>query len=56
MFGDSSVICAPRRRGRRVAQAVRVNASGRFRHLRVAQLHLARRVSSLFITRAAQDR
>ncbi|MCI90448.1 hypothetical protein A2U01_0111740, partial [Trifolium medium] len=36
-------------------QSVRILPSGTFVQWRVAQLHLARRVPSLFITRAAQN-
>ncbi|MCI41112.1 hypothetical protein A2U01_0062345, partial [Trifolium medium] len=37
-------------------QSVRIHASGRFVQWRVAQIHLARRAPSLFITRDAQNR
>ncbi|MCI78342.1 hypothetical protein A2U01_0099612 [Trifolium medium] len=45
MVGKAPVICMPRRRGRRVAPVSWMDASGRFRQWRVAQLHLARRAS-----------
>ncbi|MCI81233.1 hypothetical protein A2U01_0102506, partial [Trifolium medium] len=53
-FGFCSVICAPRRRGWRVAPVCWMDASGTLVHLRVAQLHLARRAPSKFIARVAQ--
>ncbi|MCI90083.1 hypothetical protein A2U01_0111373, partial [Trifolium medium] len=43
MVGISSVICASRRRRRRVAPVSWNDGSGRLCHLRVAQLHMARR-------------
>ncbi|MCI37486.1 hypothetical protein A2U01_0058710, partial [Trifolium medium] len=44
--GVSSVNCAPRRRGWRIAPVCWKNASGRLGQWRVAQLHPARRASS----------
>ncbi|MCI49476.1 hypothetical protein A2U01_0070720, partial [Trifolium medium] len=45
-FGFCSVICAPHRRGWRVAPICWKDASGTLGHLRVAQIHTAWRASS----------
>ncbi|MCI31513.1 hypothetical protein A2U01_0052725 [Trifolium medium] len=54
-FGIPSANCAPRRRGWRVAPVSWKYGSERLCHWRVAQLHMARRVPSMFITRVAQN-
>ncbi|MCI44311.1 hypothetical protein A2U01_0065550, partial [Trifolium medium] len=50
-FEKCSVICAPRRSGWRVASVSYKDVSGRLCQWRVAQLHMARRAPSMFITR-----
>ncbi|MCI90552.1 hypothetical protein A2U01_0111845, partial [Trifolium medium] len=55
MLQESSVNCAPRRSGWHVAPVSWKVASGRLGQWRVAQLHMARRAPSLFISRVAQN-
>ncbi|MCI47965.1 hypothetical protein A2U01_0069207, partial [Trifolium medium] len=54
-FGVSSVNCAPRRSGWRVAPVCKMDASGTLGCWRVAQLHPARRAPSKFIMCATQN-
>ncbi|MCI50472.1 hypothetical protein A2U01_0071716 [Trifolium medium] len=54
-FEKVSVNCTPRRKDGALRQSVRNVVAGRFVKWRVAQLHLARRTSSKFITRDAQN-
>ncbi|MCI48181.1 hypothetical protein A2U01_0069424, partial [Trifolium medium] len=55
-FGFCSVICAPRRGGWRVAPVCWKDASGTLGHLRVAQIHTARRASSSVLRARCADR
>ncbi|MCI83097.1 hypothetical protein A2U01_0104372, partial [Trifolium medium] len=53
-FENCSVICAPCRSGWRVAPVSYNDVSEKLCHWRVAQLHVARHASSMFIARDAQ--